>query len=94
VALPQGYDTETGERGAKLSGGQKQRLALARAFLVPSAAEGLAAPSILILDEATSVVTLLSRLIRVVSRKPFLSCCFTKGLIRRDKGERWQLYFK
>jgi ABC-type multidrug transport system fused ATPase/permease subunit len=54
--LPQGYDTEIGERGVKLSGGQKQRLALARAILVLSVAEGLADPRILILDEATSSV--------------------------------------
>ncbi|MDD4797040.1 MAG: ABC transporter ATP-binding protein [Eubacteriales bacterium] len=48
TALPQGYDTDVGQRGVKLSGGQRQRLSIARVFLQD--------PPVILFDEATSAL--------------------------------------
>jgi ATP-binding cassette, subfamily B, bacterial len=61
AALPEGYDTAVGKRGGRLSAGQRQLISFARAFL--------AAPAVLVLDEATSLLDIPSeRLVQAALR--------------------------
>ena len=91
-SLPDGYDTEVGERGATLSGGQRQRIAIARAFIRQA--------PVLVLDEPTTgldadstrlVVGALRTLMRgtttiIISHDPQLVRCADRVLVIDDGG--------
>jgi ATP-binding cassette subfamily B protein/subfamily B ATP-binding cassette protein MsbA len=92
VQLPQQYETELGERGAKLSGGERQRLCIARAFLKDA--------PILVLDEPTSAIdskteaVILDALDRLMTGRTTLLIAHRLSTVRRadlilvlDRGE-------
>jgi ATP-binding cassette subfamily B protein len=64
VSLPNGYDTEVGNRGIKLSGGERQRLSIARVMLKN--------PGLIILDEATSALDSISEILIQIAIEPLL----------------------
>src|SRR6185437_15711862 len=64
AALPEGYDTPVGKHGGRLSAGQRQLVSFARAFL--------AAPAVLVLDEATSLLDIPGE--RLVQSAPRTGC--------------------
>ena len=81
TALPDGYETDIGQRGVKLSGGQKQRLSVARVFLKD--------PPVLIFDEATSALdneserAVQASLERLAERRTLLVIAHRLSTVRR-----------
>jgi len=74
-SLPEGYDTQVGERGLKLSGGEKQRIAIARALLKD--------PKIMVFDEATSSLDSRSEQAILQTLREAASACTTLVIAHR-----------